>query len=63
MKPKNRPQIKGVAKDVRLAVNTIKQSVKMVRETGIDVQVEEETTDNVQKIVIEIPLKNKNERN
>ena len=62
MKPKNRSQIKGVAKDVRLAVNTIKQSVKMVRETGIDVQVEEETTDDVQKIVIEIPLKNKNER-
>ena len=62
MKPKNRPQIKGVAKDVRLAVNTIKQSVKMVRETGIDVQVEEETTDDVQKIVIEIPLKDKNER-
>ena len=62
MKPKKRPQIKGVAKDVRLAVNTIKQSVKMVRETGIDVQVEEETTDDVQKIVIEIPLKNKNER-
>lgn len=62
MKPKNRPQIKGIAKDVRLAVNTIKQSVKMVRDTRIDVKVEEETTDDVQKLVIEIPLENKNQR-
>lgn len=62
MRPKNRPQIKGIAKDVRLAVNTIKQSVKMVRDTGIDVKVDEETTDEVQRIVIEIPLENKNER-
>ncbi|WP_290033418.1 nucleoid occlusion protein [Ligilactobacillus cholophilus] len=55
MKPK-KPKIKGVSKDVRLAVNTIKQSVKMVKDTGIKVNVEEETTDDVQKIIIEIPL-------
>lgn len=61
MRPQNRPQIKGVAKDVRLAINTIKQSVKMVQETGINVQVEETTTDDEHKIIIEIPLKDKNQ--
>nr|WP_321315711.1 nucleoid occlusion protein [uncultured Ligilactobacillus sp.] len=58
MKPK-KLKIKGVSKDVRLAVNTIKQSVKMVKDTGIKVNVEEETTDDVQKIIIEIPLNKK----
>ena len=33
----------------------------MVQETGINVQVEETTTDDEHKIIIEIPLKDKNQ--
>lgn len=61
MRPKNQPQIKGIAKDIRLAVNTIKQSVKMIQKNGINVQMEEMTTDDEHKIIIEIPLKDKNQ--
>lgn len=58
MRPK-KSKIKGVTKDVRLAVNTIKQSVKMIKDTGVDVNVTEETTADTQKIIIEIPLNKK----
>lgn len=57
MRPKNRPQIKGVTKDVRLAINTINQSIKMVQKTGINIQVEEQTNDDEREIIIKIPLK------
>lgn len=58
MHPK-KPKIKGFTKDVRLAVNTIQESVKMVKKAGIDVNVQEETTKEIQKIIIEIPLNKK----
>lgn len=58
MHPK-KPKIKGFTKDVRLAVNTIQESVKMVKKAGIDVNVQEETTKETQKIIIEIPLNKK----
>lgn len=60
MKPKNKPQIKGIAKDARLAINTINESIKMVKQTGMEINVEEETTEQTRKIIIEIPLNKEN---
>src|SRR5699024_9868253 len=35
---KKRPKQKGVNKDIRIAMNTIRQSLSMVSDTGIDVE-------------------------
>jgi len=44
-----------LTKDTRLAVNTIKKSVKMVRETGMTIHVKEDDDQKVHRIIIEIP--------
>ncbi|WDF82564.1 ParB/RepB/Spo0J family partition protein [Lacticaseibacillus pabuli] len=44
-----------LTKDTRLAVNTIKKSVKMVRETGMQIHVKEDDDKQVHRIIIEIP--------
>lgn len=55
-KPK-KPRKKRMAmtQDTRVAVNTIKQSLKMVKDTGMKVRVREEDESGVHRIVIEIP--------
>lgn len=55
-KPK-KPRKKRIAmaQDTRVAVNTIKQSLKMVKDTGMKVKMREEDDGGVHRIVIEIP--------
>lgn len=55
---KKRPKLKGVNKDIRIAMNTIRQSLNMVSDTGIDVETDEEDLDDYYQITIKIP-KNK----
>ncbi|MFD2638470.1 nucleoid occlusion protein [Piscibacillus salipiscarius] len=54
---KKKPQVKGVNKDVRIALNTIRQSLSMVKDTGMDVKTEENDSDEFYEIKIKIPKK------
>lgn len=54
-KRRARKTSKGTANDPRLAVNTIKQSIKMVQDNGITINTHEEEKDDHYEIVIEIP--------
>ncbi|WP_163655337.1 nucleoid occlusion protein [Listeria sp. PSOL-1] len=47
----------SVSRDVRIALNTIKQSVQMVKESGIELNIEEESTADFYQITIQIPKK------
>ncbi|ASN03800.1 nucleoid occlusion protein [Virgibacillus necropolis] len=55
---KKKPKLKGVNKDMRIAVNTIRQSLTMVTDTGIDVETDEKDLDDYYQFTIKIP-KNK----
>lgn len=44
-------------KDMRIAMNTIRQSLTMVSDTGIDLETEEEDHDDYYQITIKIPKK------
>jgi ParB family transcriptional regulator, chromosome partitioning protein len=55
-KPK-RPKLKGVNKDMRIAMNTIRQSLDMVSETGIDLETDEQDLEDYYQITIKIPKK------
>ncbi|RRK09911.1 nucleoid occlusion protein [Lactiplantibacillus garii] len=50
---KKRPR--GLTGDTRIAVNTIKKSIKMVTDAGMPVKTHEENTDDGYRITIEIP--------
>lgn len=50
---KKRPR--GLSGDTRIAVNTIKQSIKMVTDAGLPVKTHEEQTADSYRITIEIP--------
>ncbi|WP_342513873.1 nucleoid occlusion protein [Sporosarcina sp. FSL K6-1522] len=50
-------QRKSVSKDVRIAVNTIRQSLVMVTKSGIDVKTEEEDSEDFYTITVKIPKK------
>lgn len=52
-----RPKLKGVNKDIRIAMNTIRQSLHMVSDTGINVETEEEDLDDYYQFTIKIPKK------
>lgn len=54
---KSKPKLKAISKDVRIALNTIKQSLSMVTKTGIDLKTEEEDTDDYYQITVKIPKK------
>src|SRR5690625_4327529 len=51
---KQRKKPKLVSKDVRIATNTIKRSLKMISDTGIDVESEEEDLDDYYQITIKV---------
>ena len=53
-----RPKRKSVSRDVRIALNTIKQSLNMVVKSGIDVETKEEDSEEFYTITVKIP-KNK----
>jgi len=55
---KKRAKFKGVNKDVRIAMNTIRQSLSMVSDTGVDIESDEKELDDHYEITIKIP-KNK----
>lgn len=46
---------KSVSRDVRIAVNTIKQSLSLVTKSGIDVKTEEEDSEDYYTITVRIP--------
>lgn len=48
---------KAISKDVRIALNTIKQSLSMVTKSGINVKTEEEDTEDYYQITVKIPKK------
>ncbi|MFD1031757.1 nucleoid occlusion protein [Metaplanococcus flavidus] len=54
---KAKPKRKAFSRDVRIAMNTIKQSVTMVTKSGIDVSSEEEEHDDYYQITVKIPKK------
>lgn len=55
-KPKKaKPKRQAISRDVRIAVNTIKQSITMVKDNGMDLQMEEEESDDYYQITIQIP--------
>ncbi|MGI8313941.1 nucleoid occlusion protein [Halobacillus mangrovi] len=54
---KKKPTLKGVNKDMRIAMNTIRQSLNMVTDTGIDLETDEEDHDEYYQITIKIPKK------
>lgn len=54
---KKKPKLKGVNKDMRIAVNTIRQSLTMVTDTGIDVETDEKDLDDYYQFTIKIPKK------
>ncbi|WP_117167992.1 nucleoid occlusion protein [Paraliobacillus sediminis] len=56
---KKKPRLKGVNKDMRIAMNTIRQSLSMVTDTGIDLETEEQDYDDFYQITIKIPKKKK----
>lgn len=55
---KKKPKLKGFNKDIRIAMNTIKQSLHMVADTGVDLETKEEDLDDYYQITIKI-AKNK----
>lgn len=54
-KKKKQPKQKGVSKDIRIAMNTIRQSLNMVSDTGIHVESDEEEKEDYYQITIRIP--------
>ncbi|WP_099221723.1 nucleoid occlusion protein [Listeria costaricensis] len=52
-----KPKKIAISKDVRIAVNTIKQSVSMIKDSGMDLDVQEEEEEDYFKITIQIPKK------
>lgn len=56
--PKPKPKRKAFSRDMRIAVNTIRQSLNMVEKTGLPIDSDEEDFDDYYQITIKIP-KNK----
>lgn len=54
-KQKPRVKRKAVSKDVRIALNTIRESLSMVNNTGIDIESEEEEHEEYYQITVKIP--------
>ncbi|WP_082231995.1 nucleoid occlusion protein [Halobacillus massiliensis] len=54
---KRKPRLKGVNKDMRIAMNTIRQSLDMVTDTGVDVETNEEDHEDYYQFTIKIPKK------
>lgn len=52
---RKKAHLKGVNKDIRIAMNTIRQSLTMVTDTGIEVESDEVDHDDYYQITIKIP--------
>ncbi|PMB03995.1 nucleoid occlusion protein [Fischerella thermalis CCMEE 5273] len=57
MEEKNRrkPKRKAFSRDVRIAVNTIRQSVDMVKQSGLAVSADEQEREDCYEVIIRIP--------
>ncbi|MCP8617211.1 nucleoid occlusion protein [Salirhabdus salicampi] len=55
--PKRKPKLKGISRDVRIAMNTIRQSLNMVSDSGISIETDEEDYDEYYQVTIKIPKK------
>ena len=55
---RKRAQLKGINKDIRIAMNTIRQSLSMVSDTGVKVESDEQEMDDYYQITIKIPKNN-----
>lgn len=55
--PKPKPKRKAFSKDMRIAVNTIRQSLTMVSDSGINLDAEEEEFEEFYQFTIRIPKK------
>ncbi|HYK72174.1 MAG TPA: ParB/RepB/Spo0J family partition protein, partial [Pseudoneobacillus sp.] len=55
--PKPKPKRKAFSKDMRIAVNTIRQSLSMVADSGINLNSDEEEFDEYYQFTIRIPKK------
>ncbi|MEK3888880.1 nucleoid occlusion protein [Bacillus sp. FSL K6-3431] len=55
--PKRKAKRKAVSKDMRIAVNTIRQSLSMVTDSGINLDAEEEEFEDFYQFTIKIPKK------
>ena len=53
--PPAKPRRLGISKDIRIARNTIQQSINMVKNTGMPIEVEEAMVDDYYQIIIKIP--------
>lgn len=53
-----KPRKRAVSRDVRIALNTIRQSVDMVKQTGMAVMADEKDTEHYYELVIRIPKQN-----
>lgn len=51
----SKPKRKSFSRDVRIAVNTIRESVDMVKQTGMAVSADEQEYDDFYEVVIRIP--------
>ena len=54
---KEKPKRKAISKDVRIALNTIKESLSLVTKSGIQLKTEEEDTEDYYQITVKIPKK------
>lgn len=54
-----RPRTKAVSRDIRIALNTIRESLSLVEKSGIPVEQSEEDHDEYYRITIQIPKKPK----
>lgn len=50
--PKKKTMLKGVTRNMKIALNTIHQAVKMVEKAGIDLQMKEEESDDYVTVTI-----------
>ena len=57
---KPKPKRKAFSKDMRIAVNTIRQSLSMVSDNGINLDSEEEEFEEYYQFTIKIPKRNNN---
>ncbi len=55
IKPENRKSARTFSRDVRIAVNTIRQSVDMIKQTGLQVVASEQESEKFYELVIRIP--------
>ncbi|WP_028400761.1 nucleoid occlusion protein [Ectobacillus panaciterrae] len=55
--PKPKPKRKAVSRDMRIAMNTIRQSLQMVESSGVSINSEEEEFEEYYQITIKIPKK------